>query len=194
MACTHAEEPRAHQEARFRHNQCLWVSTGELWSSIDSTLYIACYYVGFVASGFYFAQFFLLLCVQNAVRRHHRKHRQWPGLCAPFAFLTMAADMNMLACSSALSCNSPSVAHSSALLHKISWRSSDLYSACVSVEHGSTRMYMLTNRNGCNATSCSLESKPVSMLCTCTQTACRALRHCACIDAVSWISNFAGSD
>ncbi|KAK9803316.1 hypothetical protein WJX73_000865 [Symbiochloris irregularis] len=52
---------------------------GELWSSIDSTLYIASYYVGFVASGFYFAQFFLLLCVQGAVRQHHRKHRQWPG-------------------------------------------------------------------------------------------------------------------
>ena len=57
----------------------LWYA-GSLWSGIDTTLYTFSYYAGFVASGFYFVQFFLLICVQSAVRRGHRKnYRQWPG-------------------------------------------------------------------------------------------------------------------
>lgn len=51
---------------------------GALWSSIDTTLYIVSYYVGFVASGFYLVQFLLLLCTQSAVQRHRRKNHQWP--------------------------------------------------------------------------------------------------------------------
>lgn len=71
----------------------LWA--GRLWSSIDSTLYIFTYYVGFVASGFYVVQFFLLLCVQNAVRRHRRKHQQWPGMLIPFVLLTAVPETSV---------------------------------------------------------------------------------------------------